>query len=183
MTLPPDMRRRVCLRAAICAPLAIVFPSAVRAVSCPQGARKLSFHHTHTNEKISIVYAVDGRCIPRALTEINYFLRDFRSGEIHTIDPALFDILHDVRTATGSKGVFEVVSGYRSPATNTMLRKGSSGVAKNSLHTKGMAIDVRLTDVDTAALRDAALRLQRGGVGYYHKSDFVHLDTGRVRHW
>ncbi|MDX1434502.1 MAG: DUF882 domain-containing protein [Gammaproteobacteria bacterium] len=183
MTDGPDKGRRIWLRAALSVPAALVLPATGRAMSAGGGARELSFHHTHTNEKISLVYAHDGRPIPQALARINEFLRDFRSGEIHPIDPALFDILYDIRLATGSHGVFEVISGYRSPTTNAMLRKRGSGVARKSLHMQGRAIDVRLSGVDTAAVRDAARALARGGVGFYGRSDFVHLDTGRVRHW
>lgn len=180
----PDPGRRTCLRAAlVAAPAVLLLPTTARSAARHQGPRKLRFHHTHTNEKISVVYAEDGHVIPRALKRISHFLRDFRSGEIHPIDPALFDILHDVRIEAGGRGVFEVISGYRSPKTNAMLRKQSGGVAKRSLHMRGRAIDVRLTDVDTATLRDVAIVLGRGGVGYYRKSDFVHLDTGRVRRW
>lgn len=147
------------------------------------GPRRLSFHHTHTNEKLSIAYYADGRYLSSELAKATRFLRDFRTGDWYPIDPQLFDYLFAVQLATGSRGVFEVISGYRSAATNTMLRRMSTGVAKRSMHTRGKAIDVRLTDIDTVALRDAALALERGGVGYYRKSDFVHLDTGRVRSW
>ena len=137
----------------------------------------------HTNEKVSIVYHADGRYLTAELERATRFLRDFRTGEAFPIDPSLFDFLYAARVAMASHGVFEVISGYRSPATNAMLRRAGNGVAKRSMHTMGKAIDVRLTDVDTSALRDAALQLRRGGVGYYRKSDFVHLDTGRVRNW
>lgn len=184
MTNTPDKTRRAWLRAALlCGPATLVLPAPVRGMVLDEAPRRLAFHHTHTNERMSVVYAVGGRPIRQALTRINRFLRDFRSGEVHPIDPALLDILHDVRIATGGRGVFEVISGYRSPATNAMLRKRSDGIAKRSLHMRGMAIDVRLTDVDTASMRDAAVALRRGGVGYYARSDFVHLDTGRVRRW
>ena len=145
--------------------------------------RRLSFHHTHTNEQISVVYHADGRYLTAELEKATRFLRDFRTGDAHPIDPLLFDFLYAAKVATGSCGVFEVISGYRSPATNAMLRRAGNGVAKRSMHTRGKAIDVRLTDVDTRVLRDAALKLRHGGVGYYRRSDFVHLDTGRVRSW
>jgi uncharacterized protein YcbK (DUF882 family) len=117
------------------------------------------------------------------LDDLNHFLRDFRTGDAAEMDPAVFDILHEIQRRSGSAGTFEVISAYRSPATNEMLRDKSSGVAKNSQHLLGKAIDVRLTDLDTAELRDVALSLGRGGVGYYHDSDFVHVDTGSVRQW
>lgn len=145
--------------------------------------RKLSFYHTHTNKSLEITYAVGGEFIESALVEVNDFLADFRTGGETVMDPDLLNILYDVRTSLGSDGTFEVISAYRSPETNEMLRSKSSGVAKNSQHVIGKAIDVRLRGVTTAELRDAALELRRGGVGYYQKSDFVHMDTGRVRRW
>lgn len=146
-------------------------------------ARRLSFYHTHTAETLDVTYFRDGAYITTALDELNHFLRDFRTGDAVIMDPAVFDILHEIQLESGSAGTFEVISAYRSPATNEMLRGNSNGVAKNSQHLLGKAIDVRLTDLDTAELRDVALSLGRGGVGYYHESDFVHVDTGRVRQW
>jgi len=143
----------------------------------------LNFFHTHTSERLDIVYKRDGEYIPEALTEINEFLRDFRNGEVAVIDPQLLDLIADIRDELGSDGTYEVVSAYRSSETNAMLRRRSGGVARNSQHLLGRAIDVRLSDVETARLRNAALAMQRGGVGYYAKSNFVHIDTGRVRRW
>jgi len=145
--------------------------------------RQLSFYHTHTQRNLQVIYAVDGEYVDSALAEINTFLADFRNGEQLVIDPALLDLIYDVRESLGGGGAFEVISAYRSPATNEMLRSKSSGVAKNSQHLLGNAIDVRLRGVSTTDLRDAAISLQRGGVGYYKKSDFVHIDTGSVRRW
>jgi uncharacterized protein YcbK (DUF882 family) len=145
--------------------------------------RRLRFLHTHTGERLSIVYFGDGEYRPAALEEVDRFLRDFRTGDVHRIDPKLLDLLHAIQDATASQGTYEVISAYRSPTTNDMLRRRGRGVAKKSLHMQGAAIDVRLTDLETARLRDAALGLKRGGVGYYPKSDFVHVDTGRVRRW
>jgi uncharacterized protein YcbK (DUF882 family) len=145
--------------------------------------RHLSFFHTHTAETIDVTYFKDGAYVTSALDDLNHFLRDFRTGDAADMDPAVFDILHEIQRRSGSAGTFEVISAYRSPATNEMLRDNSSGVAKNSQHLLGKAIDVRLTDLDTAELRNVALSLGRGGVGYYHSSDFVHVDTGRVRQW
>lgn len=118
-----------------------------------------------------------------ALDEINRFLKDLRTGEVADMDPELLDLLHDVRNELGSDETFEVISAYRSPQTNEMLRASTSGVAKNSQHLRGNAIDVCLRGTPTRKLRDTALEIQRGGVGFYRKSDFVHLDTGRVRSW
>jgi uncharacterized protein YcbK (DUF882 family) len=145
--------------------------------------RQLSFYHTHTSESLTVTYYRDGEYLAPALTELNHFLRDFRTDDVTSMDPAVFDILHDIQIASGSMGTYEIISAYRSPETNEMLRGNSNGVARNSQHLLGKAIDVRLTDLDTAALHDVALSLQRGGVGYYDKSDFVHVDTGRVRQW
>jgi len=144
--------------------------------------RSISLYHTHTSEHLSLVYFEGGRYVPDALASLNHLLRDFRRGDICEMDPVLFDQLAALNLACGS-GTFEVISGYRSPQTNAMLRSRSNGVAKGSLHLQGRAIDVRLSGRDTRKLRDAALAMQSGGVGYYATSDFVHLDTGRVRSW
>jgi uncharacterized protein YcbK (DUF882 family) len=145
--------------------------------------RQLSFYHTHTAESLTVTYFRDGQYVPTALAELNHFLRDFRTGDAADMDPAVFDILFDIQIGSGSSGIYQIISAYRSPVTNEMLRDKSNGVAKNSQHLLGKAIDVRLTDIETADLRDVALSLERGGVGYYEKSDFVHVDTGRVRRW
>ncbi|NHA13481.1 DUF882 domain-containing protein [Thioalkalivibrio sp. XN279] len=145
--------------------------------------RALELYHTHTGEKLRVTYAEGNHHLPDALEEISRFLRDFRSGEAHPIDPGVLDILHRVQELTGGRGPYEIISAYRSPQTNQMLRNNSSGVAQRSLHMEGKAIDVRLRGVDTRQLREAALGLQAGGVGYYRDSDFVHVDTGRVRYW
>jgi uncharacterized protein YcbK (DUF882 family) len=115
--------------------------------------------------------------------QINAFLSDFRTGDVEVFDPELLDLIHDVRESLNSSGTFEIISAYRSPKTNEMLRSQSSGVARNSQHVLGKAIDVRLRGIETSRLRDTAIELQRGGVGYYAQSNFVHLDTGRVRRW
>jgi len=153
------------------------------AAANPQQIRQLSFYHTHTGERLDVVYWQDGVYVESALEEINLFLRDFRTGDASLMDPELLDILHTVYARTGSQGHFEVISAYRSPKTNEMLRSSSNGVAQKSQHLHGKAIDVRLTDVSIKALRKVAYDLQLGGVGFYEKSDFVHLDTGRFRTW
>lgn len=147
------------------------------------GDKTLNFRHTHTNETLNIVYWRNGAYLPSALEEINHFLRDFRTGEEALIDPELLDLLHDVYARTGSRGHFEVISAYRSPKTNEMLRKMGRGVAQKSQHLLGKAIDVRLTDVSVEELREVAYEMGKGGVGFYSKSRFVHLDTGRFRTW
>ena len=145
--------------------------------------RSLSFVHTHTGETLSCVYYRAGDYDSATLARVNHFLRDFRTGEVHSIDPGVLDILFAVRSRAGRDDPFHVISGYRSPATNAFLRSRSSGVARHSLHMEGRAIDVRLPGFPTRKLHDIGLALGRGGVGYYPASDFVHLDTGRVRFW
>jgi uncharacterized protein YcbK (DUF882 family) len=141
-------------------------------------------HHLHTDERLTLTYRVGDHYQRSALHRLNHFLRDFRTGDSVAIDPRLFDLLHDIKTRLGHEdGVFEIISGYRSPKTNAMLRRTSTGVAQRSLHMSGQAIDIRLTEMPTRRIRDAALQLGRGGVGFYSRSDFVHVDTGRVRRW
>ena len=145
--------------------------------------RALKFFHTHTGESLEIVYKREEQYIPEALVEINNFLSDFRTGDATDMDPELFDLIFEIRDALGSDATFEVISAYRSPKTNEMLRQRSGGIARNSQHVLGKAIDVRLRGVKSSQLRDTAVSMQRGGVGYYESSDFVHIDTGRVRRW
>ena len=145
--------------------------------------RELCFYHTHTSERLSIVYRTARGYVTDALAELTRFLADHRTGERATIDPGLFDILHGIQELTGGSGTWEIISGYRSPDTNAALRARSSGVAERSLHMVGKALDLRLSDVQLANLRDAAWSLQQGGVGYYPGSNFVHVHTGRVRRW
>lgn len=145
--------------------------------------RALRFVHTHTSERLVVEYFTRGDYLADALAAVNHFLRDFRTGDEHVIDPTLLDLLHGVVERTGTDQPFQVISGYRSPATNGLLRQRSEGVAARSLHMVGKAIDIRLADVPLPKLRAAALDVQAGGVGYYPASDFVHVDTGRVRVW
>jgi uncharacterized protein YcbK (DUF882 family) len=145
--------------------------------------RQLDFYHTHTRESLTIVYHDGNDYVATALEELNHFLADFRTGAVHAIDPATLDILFRLRTELGAEDTFEIISGYRSPETNAMLRKQGRGVARRSQHLEGKAVDVRLRGVNTARLRDAAIKLQLGGVGYYRESDFVHIDSGRIRTW
>ncbi|HEX7081682.1 MAG TPA: DUF882 domain-containing protein [Gammaproteobacteria bacterium] len=171
-------RRALLAGAASAAALALVPPA--RATE----ARTLALYHTHTRERLRITYSANGVHIPEALREISRFLRDFRTGDVHPIDPALLDALYALRARTGGRGTYEIISGYRSPKTNEMLRRTrGGGVAKRSLHMEGKAIDVRLTGVRTSRLRAEALAMKAGGVGFYPDSDFVHVDTGRVRQW
>jgi len=144
----------------------------------------LRLYHTHTNQHIDIVYREGDRYLPDAINKLDYFLRDHRTGDIHAFDPHLFDLLHDLTAVTGHPaGEINIVCGYRTPWSNEFLRRTTAGVASHSLHMEGEAIDIRIPGVSTTALRDAALKLHRGGVGYYPVSQFVHVDTGRVRRW
>ena len=145
-------------------------------------SRTVSFVHTHTGETLSCCY-FRGAYDSAALNDVNHFLRDFRTGDVHEIDPQLLDVLYELKVLANRDEPFEVISGYRSPATNNMLHERSNGVASRSLHMEGRAIDIRLAGFSTRKLRDLALSMQRGGVGYYQASDFVHVDTGRVRFW
>jgi uncharacterized protein YcbK (DUF882 family) len=143
----------------------------------------LAFRNLHTGETVAVVYRADGQLDLGALREIDWVLRDFRTGEARPMDRRLLDLLWRLRSALDTTEPYEVISGYRSPATNTMLRRSGRGVARGSLHTRAMAVDVRLPGRSLAALRDIALALRLGGVGYYPASDFVHVDVGRVRFW
>ena len=149
------------------------------------GARRLSFRNTHTGESFSGVYRVGDKYLADAFTQINTVLRDFRTGQVYPMDPRVIDIMYTIHRMTGQQRPFEIISGYRSPKTNTMLRGRSkrSGVAKKSLHMEGRAIDLRMEDFSTKRLRDIAAALQAGGVGYYRKSNFIHIDSGDVRTW
>jgi len=156
--------------------LASVAPAAV-------GDRKLSFYNTHTGEKLSTTFWSDGNYLDDGIEEISWLLRDHRAEQANTMDPKLLDLLYQLQAKVEHQGEFHVISGYRSPATNKMLSKSSSGVAKRSYHMLGQAIDVRLPGFDTRQLHKAAKSLKGGGVGYYASSDFVHLDVGLVRYW
>ncbi len=146
-------------------------------------AHTLSFYHIHTAETLKVVYREHGTLLTGALEEIDHFLRDFRNEQTHRIDVALLDQLHRLYGEFGRRGHFEVISGYRSERTNEALRHATTGVAKDSLHVSGRAIDIRLTSAATDKLRDAAIAHGAGGVGYYAASNFVHIDTGAFRTW
>jgi uncharacterized protein YcbK (DUF882 family) len=147
---------------------------------------RLRFYHTHTGERLDVVYRRGDQFLPEALDQLDHFLRDHRTGDVRHYDPRLFDLLYDLTASLGDSGrEIDVICGYRTPWSNEFLRARSphTGVAQHSLHMQAEAIDIRLPGIPTSALRDAALRLHRGGVGYYRSSDFVHVDVGRVRHW
>ncbi|MGH8217913.1 MAG: YcbK family protein [Steroidobacteraceae bacterium] len=149
----------------------------------PSECRSLAFVNTHTGETLSCKYFAAGRYDRATLGRVNHFLRDFRTGDVHPIDPGVLDILFELRARAERDDPYHVISGYRSPRTNAFLRRHSRGVSAHSLHMEGRAIDVRLPGFPTRKLRVIALGMRRGGVGYYPASDFVHLDTGRVRFW
>jgi uncharacterized protein YcbK (DUF882 family) len=174
-------RRRFVCALSVCA--LIPATAGARDRSSVSTGRALAFDNLHTGEKLAVEYYASGAYVPQALESVNQLLRDFRTGDIGTIDAGLLDLLHGLAALTGSKRPFQIISGYRSPATNEALRRQSSGVASGSLHTLGQAIDIRLEDVPLHALRNAALSMRTGGVGYYPASNFVHVDTGRVRAW
>jgi uncharacterized protein YcbK (DUF882 family) len=168
-------RRRVLVALALA-------PVLARAQALHAPARSLVFHHTHTDERLEVTYFENGSYLPQPLAAIEHLLRDFRTGELHAIDVRLLDTLHALAAQCGG-GCFEVISGFRSATTNAQLQAATEGVATNSLHLTGRAIDVRLQGFATEKLRETAIALGLGGVGYYPQSDFIHLDTGRVRSW
>ena len=158
----------------------VAVPRRAGAATAP---RVLRLDHLHTGERLEVEYFCAGSYLPDALDAANRLLRDFRTGHVGTIDPQLLDLLHRLAVTTETQRPFQIISGYRSPATNELLRGKSRGVATHSLHMTGQAIDIRLADVPLAALRDTARAARAGGVGYYPGSNFVHVDTGRVRAW
>lgn len=178
-----DLTRRRLLKSALIAVPTIIAARYSEPVDGAAESRHVALFHTHTGESLELTYFAAGEYLPDALRRLNSFLRDHRTGETGLMDPALFDCLHEVARATGVDPRFEVISGFRSAASNEMLRAQEGGVARNSMHLKGKAIDVRLKGIGSDRLSEAARELARGGVGYYGKSDFVHLDTGRVRSW
>lgn len=145
--------------------------------------RSLSLYNLHTDERLNTVYWADGQYVPDAMADINRILRDHRTGESCQIDPLLLNLLHRIHAQLDAAQPFHIISGYRSPASNATLAATTSGVAKHSLHMDGKAIDIRLPGCGLDQLRQIALAMQAGGVGYYPESDFVHVDVGRVRHW
>ena len=159
-------------------------PPHPRSNHLPSLDHHLRLYHTHTGERIDIIYRHGDTFLPEAEQQLDYFLRDHRTGEVKHYDPRVFDILSDLAASLGHPNAeINIICGYRSSWSNEFLRARSSGVAKNSLHMQAHAIDIRIPGVSTLALRNAALALGRGGVGYYPRSEFVHVDTGRVRTW
>jgi uncharacterized protein YcbK (DUF882 family) len=141
-------------------------------------------YHTHTNERLEVVFRRGNAYVPEGLRQLNRFLRDSRTAEVHTYDPKVFDLLYDLEAAVGRPNAeIEIICGYRTPKTNEYLRSTTRGVAKSSRHARAEAIDFRILGTNTAFLRDTALELRRGGVGYYATSNFIHVDVGPVRRW
>jgi len=178
------MRRPAVVLLLLFVPLAVsARPLTSDAGAAPQEYR-LRLYHTHTGERLDIVYRRGNEYIPKALAKLDYFLRDYRTGEVHHYDPKVFDILEQLTVAVRHPGTeIDIICGYRTPWSNQFLRTHTEGVAKNSLHMQAQAIDIRMPGVETSRLREIALSLHRGGVGYYPHSNFVHVDTGRVRQW
>lgn len=157
--------------------------AAAAAATAGPNERILRLYNTHTGETVRSLFWAEGQFIPDALQDINKLLRDHRNNKIAPIDPQLLLLLDKVSAQFGSQNVLHIISGYRSPESNAQLHEHSSGVAKHSLHMEGKAIDVRIPGRDLAQLRKAAMAMRSGGVGYYPDSQFVHMDTGRVRYW
>ncbi|WP_263411591.1 DUF882 domain-containing protein [Terriglobus tenax] len=190
--------RRLACGAALSAALLLLFGSrtTVRANDLPTGMKpvparpleqfRLKMHHLHTGEDIDVVYKIGNEYVPSAVEKLNHFLRDHRTGDVATYDPKEFDTLHSLLAKLGKQnGVIDIVCGYRTPWSNNFLRgrSANTGVAKNSQHMQAKAIDIRVPGVTTARLRETALSLHAGGVGYYPVSQFVHVDVGPVRQW
>ncbi len=186
ITSLPDMNRRQLLKTGLLVSLVCLNPLPAWARHSLYGfsERSLSLLNTHTGERLKeVVYWEQGNYIPDALNHLNHVLRDHRTNEVHSIDPMTLDLMAAISRKVDAKRPFEIISGYRSPKTNQALRGNSRGVAKNSFHMQGKAVDLRLPGVPLKVVRKAALELHMGGVGYYPKSNFVHIDSGNVRSW
>ncbi len=178
----PHCSRRAFLGRSLAASGLLLPGTAAAAAGLPT-VREANFYNTHTGESLTALYWEQGHYVPAGLSEVDYVLRDFRTGDVHPIDPHLVDLVHRLRLAMAYDDPVHVISGYRSPKTNAMLARRSSKVAKNSYHMKGMAIDLRLPGRRLEDVRAAALSLGGGGVGFYPGPQFVHIDTGPVRTW
>lgn len=180
---PSSPRRRLLLRAGLSMVGGGMLAGLAPAARAALPERRVALHNLHTGERVRTVYFAGGRYLEEGLREISRLLRDWRTDEVMRYDPAVLDIVDVLQRRLGTSGPLEVVCGYRSPATNAMLRRTSKGVAKNSLHMKGQAIDLRFPGVSLEQAHEAALALAAGGVGYYPASGFLHLDSGPVRSW
>ena len=179
------LSRRQFLRLGAAVTAGLALPGPLQAALTPDAnqERRLVFFNTHTREKLDVCYAQGASYRPEALEAVNVILRDHRTNEIRPIAPRLLDLLCDIRLQAGPDACLHIISGYRSPRTNHMLSKRSRGVARKSLHMAGHAIDIRIPGLPLRRLRQIAVDLGRGGVGYYPRADFVHVDIGRVRTW
>ncbi|HFD79995.1 MAG TPA: DUF882 domain-containing protein [Gammaproteobacteria bacterium] len=175
--------RRHFLRKLLASSALLALPAPVLASVHRTPERSLVLRNLHTGERLKTTFWADGHYLRDELQAVNRVLRDHRTGDVHAMDPRLLDLLYLLQQTVAVEGAFHIISGYRSPATNRKLRDHSKGVAKRSLHMKGKAVDIRLPGCRLAHLRKAALSLRAGGVGYYPKSNFIHVDTGRVRRW
>ncbi len=180
-----NLNRRGFLKLGIFAGMVGVFPFSAFAdhYSLGKTEKNLSFYNTHTGESLKTTYWANGQYISEALSDVNFILRDHRTDEMKPINNTLLNLLHVIKMKIGTQQPFHIISGYRSLFTNILLRKNSNRVAENSLHMYGKAIDVRLPGCKLHKLRQIAMNLKGGGVGYYPSSDFIHIDVGRVRFW
>jgi uncharacterized protein YcbK (DUF882 family) len=179
---PKQSRRDVILALAASALAAAAIPPAL-AARRPIGFRSVALDNIHTGERVNAVYWAEGRYVPDAMKRIDWLLRDHHTDEVRRISPDLLDLLTSLQVKLRTREPFQIISGYRSPATNAMLAAMTDGVAQNSLHMQGMAADIRVPDRSLVKVQRAALSLASGGVGFYPRSDFVHVDVGRIRHW
>lgn len=179
---PAPLNRRTFLKTGVSALVSSMSPFPLMAAVTPK-YQVLSFHNIHTGEELKTCYRANGRILGHAMTRIGRIMRDHRTGDIESIDPALMDLLYRLRCRIRSTAPISIISGYRSPKTNAALRRSTPGVARNSLHMAGRAIDIRIPGCRTADLRREAVGLAMGGVGYYPDSNFVHLDTGPFKAW
>ena len=181
--LEADMGRRRFLKIGAIAAVAGLLPFPVAQAHCFSSTRSLSLYSPNTRDSFKGVYYADGKYLKDALDEITHVMRDHRTGEMHWIDPDLLDVLFAISQKARNKSPLNIISGYRCPATNAWLRKRSKNVARKSLHLRGQAADIRVPGVRTSALKKVAVSIKGGGVGYYPRSRFVHVDTGPIRYW
>jgi uncharacterized protein YcbK (DUF882 family) len=172
---------KILAQTALCSVLPVSAFAAIERLSAPK--RSLCMYNIHTDQELDVRYYAHGRYQPDALKKIDYLLRDYRTGEIKPIRKELLNLMYSISRTLDRPVQFDIISGYRSPETNAMLRRRSKNVAKNSLHIKGEAVDIRIPGYSTRWLRNVCMKLKAGGVGYYPESDFVHVDIGPVRYW
>ncbi|WP_429884748.1 DUF882 domain-containing protein [Geoalkalibacter halelectricus] len=179
------LNRRTFIKGQLAVLAALAIPAPALALSRPSPReRALSFYNIHTGERLkNAIYWANGDYVDETLDDISFLMRDFRRNEVGAIDPELLDQVFSLRRAVGANNPVHIISGYRSPATNEMLARQSGGVARRSFHMDGRAVDLRIPGCDLQTVRRAAINMQRGGVGFYPRSDFVHIDTGPVRSW